>query len=359
MADDAPEEYEKTEDPTEKKLEDARKRGDLARSQEVGNWFIILAATFVVILMADDMVAGVRQTLAAFLEMSYSVEMSGDGLRTLFVPLGLAVAGIMALPLLSLLVAGIVGNLVQNKPVLSLEPITPKLSKISPLAGFKRLFSAQSMVNFLKSLTKLVLVGAVIVFTIWPQRDGLAVAIQLDPAELLDFIQSIAGRVMIGVLIVLTLIAGLDYAWTRHSWWKKQKMTIKELRDEFKQMQGDPQVRAKLRQLRMERGRQRMMAAVPEASVVITNPTHYSIALKFETGMAAPVCVAKGIDEIALKIRELARENDIPLVANPPLARALHASVEIEEEIPEEHYKAVAEVIGYIMRLKQESSWRR
>jgi flagellar biosynthetic protein FlhB len=129
-------------------------------------------------------------------------------------------------------------------------------------------------------------------------------------------------------------------------------MTIKEMRDEFKQLEGDPQVRAKLRQVRIERGRKRMMQNVPRAAVVITNPTHYSIALEYEKGMDAPVCVAKGVDNVAFKIREIAEEHNIPIVENPPLARALHASVEIDDIIPAEHYKAVAEVIGFVMRLR-------
>jgi len=151
---------------------------------------------------------------------------------------------------------------------------------------------------------------------------------------------------------VLSIVAALDFAWQKHTWWEKQRMTIKELRDEYKQMEGDPQVRAKLRQIRVERGKKRMMQNMPRAAVVITNPTHYSVALEYEKGMAAPICVAKGVDAIAFKIRELAEEYDIPIIENPPLARTLHASVEVDDEIPPEHYKAVAEVIGYVMRLR-------
>jgi flagellar biosynthetic protein FlhB len=169
---------------------------------------------------------------------------------------------------------------------------------------------------------------------------------------LMDVTLDMASKVMIGVVAILSIVAAADFAWQKHTWWEKQRMTIKEMRDEHKQMEGDPQVRAKLRQVRIERGRKRMMQNVPRAAVVITNPTHYSIALEYEKGMDAPICVAKGVDNVAFKIREIAEENNIPIVENAPLARALHASVEIDDIIPAEHFKAVAEVIGYVMRLR-------
>jgi flagellar biosynthetic protein FlhB len=152
---------------------------------------------------------------------------------------------------------------------------------------------------------------------------------------------------------VMAIVAGLDWLWTRHDWYEKHKMSLHEIREEFKESEGDPTVKAKLRQIRQMRMRKRMMTEVPKATVVITNPTHYAIALKYETGMNAPRCVAKGMDALALRIRALAEDHRVPIVENPPLARALHKSVEIDEEVPAEHYKAVAEVIGYVMRLRR------
>jgi len=191
----------------------------------------------------------------------------------------------------------------------------------------------------------------------WPERDRLDTIITADPSMIMPVFQEMGIKIIIGTLAVITVVAGLDFMYQRNKWWEKQKMTIKEVRDEYKQMEGDPKVKAKIRQLRAERGRKRMMAAVPDASVIITNPTHYAVALKYEQGMGAPVCLAKGIDAVALKIREIAGENEIPIVENPPLARALHATVEIEEEIPAEHFKAVAQVIGYVMQLRKSRSW--
>ncbi|MEM9206676.1 MAG: EscU/YscU/HrcU family type III secretion system export apparatus switch protein, partial [Pseudomonadota bacterium] len=176
---------------------------------------------------------------------------------------------------------------------------------------------------------------------------------------LMAFTLEISVIIMIAVLAAFAAIAGLDFAYQKFQWMQRQKMTVKEVKDEFKQTEGDPLVKGKIRQIRMERAKARMMAAVPDATVVVTNPTHFSVALKYESGMPAPLCVAKGVDEIALKIRGVATENDVPIVENPPLARALYATVDIDQEIPSEHYKAVAQVIGYVMQLNEKRRWRR
>jgi len=349
---DKPEEHEKTEEPSQKKLEDAHKKGDVAKSQEVNSWFIMVGATIVLMIFSKDMGSTLVSSLKAILSQAHDIPMTGTALVANFRSLGLVILGALTIPFIIFAAAGLAGNLVQHRPLISLEPITPKFSKVSPLAGFKRLFSKTSLVNFTKSLAKLILVSIVIFIIVWPSRDKLDAIVGLDPVKLMDLIHSIASQIMIGVVAILSIIAAIDFAWQKHVWWEKQRMTIKEVRDEHKQMEGDPQVRAKLRQIRVERGRQRMMQNVPRAAVVITNPTHYSIALEYEKGMDAPVCVAKGVDNIAFKIRQIAEENGIPIVENPPLARTLHASVEVDDMIPEEHYKAVAEVIGYIMRLR-------
>ena len=173
-------------------------------------------------------------------------------------------------------------------------------------------------------------------------------------ADFMDLAMKIFGA----VLVVITVIAIADYIYQRNRWWDRLKMTLQEVKDEYKQQEGDPKIKGRVRQIRMERSRRRMMAAVPQATVVITNPTHYAVALKYERSMNAPRCVAKGADAVALRIRALARDNDVPIVENPPLARALYASVDIDDTIPNEHFKAVAEVIGFVMRLKQKAGWR-
>ena len=176
---------------------------------------------------------------------------------------------------------------------------------------------------------------------------------------LLPFIRSIALKLLGTVVAVLAVIATADYLFQYRQWYERQKMSLQEIKEEFRQTEGDPTIKGKLRQLRATRTRKRIIAAVPKASLVITNPTHYAIALKYERGMNAPVCVAKGVDLIARKNREVAEEHRIPVVENPPLARALHATVEIDQEIPQEHYRAVAEIIGYIMRVRRMAAERR
>jgi flagellar biosynthetic protein FlhB len=237
--------------------------------------------------------------------------------------------------------------------VWSAQPLKPQFSKISPAAGIKRLFSSQALVNFAKGLVKLIVVGAVMTALLWPQRERLEGLVQTDLLGTLALTRSYALEMLGVVVAILFFVAAADYLFQYRQWYERQKMSVREMKEEFKQTEGDPLVKGKIRQLRVSRMRKRMMAAVPKASVVITNPTHYAVALQYERGMDAPVCLAKGIDALALRIREVAGEHSIPVVENPPLARALHATVEVDEEIPPEHYKAVAEVIGYVMKLRK------
>jgi len=194
---------------------------------------------------------------------------------------------------------------------------------------------------------------------LWPERHRLESLVTFDPAALLPMTHALSLKLLGTVVAILAIIAAADYLFQYRQWFERQKMSIAELKEEFKQTEGDPAIKAKIRQIRVARMRKRMMAAVPTASVVITNPTHYAVALRYERGMNAPVCVAKGVDLIARKIREVATLHGIPIVENPPLARAVHATVEIDQEIKPEHYKAVAEIIGYVMRLNRSFAGRR
>jgi flagellar biosynthetic protein FlhB len=349
---DEPDESEKTEEPTQKKLDDAKRKGNLPKSQEVTSWFMILAATLFIMIFSGSMAKSLAGLLSGFMGNIHDIPMDGSGLGKTLWKLILGVSAIIGLPFVLFWLAGVAGNIIQYPPILTIEPVKPKLSKISPMSGFKRLFSATSLVNFLKSLFKLTLVSVVIAIIVIPKRDLLDGTITLDPEAVPLVLKNLSLQVLGGVLAVLTVIAGLDYAWQRHSWHKKLRMTLKEVRDEYKEQEGDPHIQAKIRQIRRDKAQQRMMSQVPEATVVITNPTHFAVALKYEEGMPAPVCLAKGQDKIALKIREVAEESQVPIVENPPLARALHATTDIDEEIPVEHFRAVAEVIGYVMRLR-------
>jgi len=194
---------------------------------------------------------------------------------------------------------------------------------------------------------------------LWPERLRLESMVRFDPTALLGISTAMTVHLMGSVVAMLAVVAIADYFFQYRSWFERQKMSLQEVKEEYKQSEGDPHIKGKIRQLRQQRMKKRMMAAVPKASVIITNPTHYSVALSYERGMSAPVCVAKGVDNIAFKIREVARAHDIPIIENVPLARSLYATVEIDAEIPVEHYQAVAEIIGYVMGLRRGLSGRR
>ena len=343
----------KTEDPTQKKLDDALLKGDVAKSQEVNNWFIIAGGTLVLMTFAGNMGEGLTATMRGLIANSYKINVDGPALPSLFQKLGVEMLAAVAMPFLVLTLAALVGNLVQHKLVWTTQGLTPKLSKISPLAGMKRLFSKQALANFAKGIVKLVLLSTVMVMLMWPESDRMEGLVRTDVLALLPFTQVLALKMLGATVALLAVVAGADYFFQYRTWFQKQKMSLHEIKEEFKQTEGDPTVKGKLRQLRLQRSRKRMMAAVPKASVIITNPTHYAIALHYERGMEAPICVAKGMDAIALKIREIAGKHSIPIVENPPLARALHATVEIDQPVPAEHYKAVAEVISYVMKLRR------
>jgi flagellar biosynthetic protein FlhB len=344
---------EKTEDPTQKRLDDALKRGDVVKSQEVSTWFVIAGATLVLSAFSGSMSEQLTGTMRGLIAHSYDIQVDGPALPHLFKKIGFELIAAVAIPFLLLMLAALGGNIIQHRLIWSYEVLAPKLSKVSPLAGLKRLFSKQALANFAKGLVKLLLIGTVLTALMWPERNRLVGLETTDPAAILPLTLILALKLMAAVVAMMAVVAAADYLFQYRQWYERQKMSLQELKEEFKQTEGDPVIRGKMKQVRQHRMRRRMMAAVPKAAVIITNPTHYSIALQYERGMEAPICVAKGIDALALKIREVAGKHSIPIVENPPLARALHATVEVDQAIPHEHYKAVAEVIGYVMKLRR------
>jgi len=344
---------ERSEDPTPKRLDDAIKRGDVVRSAEVNTWFTIAGAVLVLMVFATPMAQTLQTTFRGVLANSYQIPADGPAVADLARKIAIDVLAALGIPLLLLSLAALLGTAIQHRIVFSVEPLLPRLSKISPAAGLKRLFSQQALANFAKGLAKLTIFGAVIAALLWPQRHRLAGLVATDPALILPFIKSLTMRMLGTVVAILAVVAVADYLFQHRQWYARQKMSLREMKEEFRQTEGDPMIKGKIRQLRQARAKRRMMAAVPKASVVITNPTHFAVALQYERGMNAPLCVAKGVDLIARKIREVAEAHGIPVVENPPLARALHGTVEIDQEIPQEHYRAVAEIIGYLMRLRR------
>ncbi|WP_027583128.1 flagellar biosynthesis protein FlhB [Bradyrhizobium sp. Ai1a-2] len=343
----------KTEDPTQKRLDDAHAKGDVAKSQEVNTWFVIAGGTLVLSTFSTSTAAGILTPLRNLIANSWMIRTDGPGLLSLMQTLGIAIIAAIGVPLLMLMLAAIAGNMIQHRLVWSAESLTPKFSKISPGAGFKRIFGKQAAANFLKGIFKLVALGAVMMAVLWPERERLESLLRIDVASILPATTSLTVHLMGAVVAMLAVVAIADYFFQYRQWYERQKMSLQEMKEEFKQSEGDPHIKGRIRQLRQQRMKKRMMAAVPKASVIITNPTHYSVALAYDRSMQAPVCVAKGVDVIAFKIREIAKDHDIPIVENVPLARALYATVDIDEEIPVEHYHAVAEIIGYVMGLKR------
>jgi len=344
----------KTEEPSQKKLDDARQKGQVAVSRELNHWFMIFGGTLFVAMLAPGALTGIYKASLRHIAAPQDIVTDGSGLTGLFVSLYMNVGLAMFAPFGLLIILALAAGFVQNGMLFSAESIKPKLNKISPLAGLKRMFGMKSIVEFGKGIAKIVVVGAIGMMVVWPEFELVDQLPSYSMPDLLQFIGPVATKLLVAVLAVVTLIAGADVFYQRYSHMKSMRMSKQEVRDEHKQSDGDPMIKSRLRQLRMERARKRMMASVPKATVIVTNPTHYSIALKYEHGsMDAPILVAKGVDAVAFRIRELAKTHDIPIVENPPLARALYASVEIDRPIPAEHYKAVAEIIGYVMKLKR------
>jgi len=342
---------EKTEDPSQKRLDEAVRHGDVAKSQEVNTWFVTAASGLVLLSFSASAAGELRVLFRNLLANAHQVPADGAALAVMAEHFGAKAIAAIALPILLLALAAICGNMVQHRLVWSVEVLMPKLARISPIAGLKRLFSKQALANFAKGLVKLAIVGSVFVALMWPERRRFDGMVTLDPEALLPMARALALKLFGAVVAILAIIAAADYLFQYRQWFERQKMSLREVKEEFRQSDGDPKIKAKIKQLRANRAKRRMMAAVPKATVVITNPTHYAVALQYERGMPAPVCVAKGVDSLALKIREVAGAHDVAIVENPPLARTLHAAVDIDQEIPAEHYKAVAEVIGYVMRL--------
>ena len=346
----------KTEQPTEKKRQDARKEGQVAKSEEIGTAATMLIMFFCLRLFGPWL----YRNIVSLMQYDFGlIPYSQDAMHALFASGYLAwlfqQVLIIALPLLFIsLLIGLVTNLLQVGWAPTSKPMMPKFNKFNPVSGFKRMFSMESVVKLVKSLAKLTLVGLVVYFVL---RDRLLIMPAMFDMEMMSSVLIMADMVIdlglaVGVLFIF--IAALDYAWTRYSHTKKLKMTKQEVKDEYKQQEGDPKIKSKIRQKMQEASMRRMMQNVPQADVVITNPTHYAVALRYNNMIdKAPVVVAKGVDFAAKRIRDKAKEHDVVIVENPALARTLYAEVDVGEEIPYELWEAVVEILAYVFKLRQ------
>lgn len=340
----------RTEEPTPKRLEEARRKGDAPKSQELIAAAMLAAGAMSLWLLAGPAAKGLAQTGAAFLDHPHQFAVDGASLTRLFAAIAARLAAVGAGLALFFVGAALLANIVQARPVFTAARMAPKLSKLSPLAGLKRIFGPSGLFNFTKGVFKLLIVGSILVWAMWPQRDLLVGLIDAGARELLAIARVEILKLLALAIGAMSVIAALDYGFQRHSWRKRLRMTREEVRREMKETEGDPLIRGRLRRERETRARRRMLVAVKDATVLIMNPTHYAVALKYEEGSeGAPVCIAKGADETALRMRQVANDNGVPVIENPPLARALFAAAEIDEEIPVEQYEAVAAVIGYVL----------
>jgi flagellar biosynthetic protein FlhB len=353
MADDPESGGEKSEEPTGKKLSDASNKGSVAQSQEIQSWAVMLIITLLMVGAIPSIMAYVSNFNQKFIENAHDFSTSSDDVQNLFKEVVLEI-GIVILPLMfSFLLVGVFVQIIQVGWNPSFEKFQIKLDKFSPAKGVKKLFGVRPLVEAGKGVVKLGIVGTVIFMLVAPMLVDVELLPAFDLMHTLERIKVIALVILAATVMIMTVIAAIDYIYQKWDHTEKLKMTKQEVKDETKQQDGDPKIKQRIAALRMERQRERMMQAIGKADVIITNPTHYAIALQYDMDtMPAPILVGKGMDSLALRIREVAEENDIPIVENPPLARALYAAVEIDEEIPAEHFHAVAEVIGYVFRLK-------
>ncbi|MGE3624703.1 MAG: flagellar biosynthesis protein FlhB [Bdellovibrionales bacterium] len=350
---DSTDDSQKTEEPTARKLEEARKKGQVIYSREVSTWMMLFAATILILGGGPALMNSLTAMFKSLLAGIAHIPADGGGLQTTITDIFASLSWQVMLPLFALAIIGILSGLVQTGLIFSAAPISPDLSKISPLKGLMRLFSARSIVEFIKGIVKIVVISAAIAVVTMPYFDSIDHFIDQPIIEALVDFKNIFLKMMIATLAILFVLAIADYLYQRHEFMKKMRMSKQEIKDEFKQTEGDPAVKGRLREIRAQKARQRMMQAVPTSDVVITNPTHYAVALKYDTKeMAAPQMVAKGTDMIAQRIKDIAKENDVPIIENPALARALFDGMDVEQTIPFEHFKAVAEVISYVFKLK-------
>ena len=342
---------EKSEKATPKKREEARKKGTVAKSTDINGVAVLLAGFGMLAAVGPAMFERLQQSMRHLLQMTATpsiVEM--DGLGALFGELGIVFAMTVGPIAGACMVIGLLVNVAQVKWKPSWKSVTPDPRKLNPVSGAKSILGKKAWFELVKNLLKVAVVGGVVAMVVTPKLDELASLVGMPPAALMVELSKQTFSIAMRACVAYFFIAVADYAYQRWSVEKQLKMTKDEVKQEFKGQEASAEVRGARKRRQMEGARARMMQDVPEADVVVTNPTHYAIALKYDSEKAAPVVIAKGKDIIAFKIRDLARQNGVPVVPDPPLARSLHASVEVGHMIPEELYQAVAQLLAFVYR---------
>ena len=352
MAEEAPSGGERTEAPSSKRREDFRKKGQIAQSKEVQTAALFTVMLLFWIFYLPTFWRGLSDLLASIWQSIHAVELTPQSTMNMFLFL-LQKSGMLLLPLFVLvLLIGFFSSFLQFGWLLTAKPLIPDFAKLDPIQGFGRMFSRRSVVELVKSLLKVLLISWVAVTTVINNFNEALILIDTSIPLTLVFLAKVSMLILAKICAVMILIAILDFSFTKWEMEEKMKMTKQELKEEFKETEGDPHIKAQIRSIQQQMARKRMMAEVPRADVVITNPTHLSVAIRYDSKkMDAPVVIAKGADFVAMKIREIAREHDIPLVENPPVARLLH-KIDLGATIPEELFRAVAEILAHVYSIK-------
>ncbi|MCI6285148.1 flagellar biosynthesis protein FlhB [Selenomonas sp.] len=341
----------KTEEPTAKKREDAAKKGQIGKSQEISTAFVLLIGFFVIKVIWEQIYANIAEyTVYIFGHLNQTVDV--ETVLNLFLGMIIILARTAFPIMMAVMVVGLAVNIFQTGWHFNTEKLEPKLDNLNPINGFGRIFSKRSLVELVKSLLKIAIIGFFIYHYLKDEILTMPQFIFYDLTTSLSKISDIIFGLAFQIIGVIMVLAFADLAYQKWQTTQDLKMTKQEVKDEFKQTEGDPQIKGKIRQKQRQMAMSRMMQEVPKADVIVTNPTHFAVALKYEKGMMAPKVVAKGADFVAQKIKSVGRENDVPLVENRPLARALYASAEVGDFVPRELYQSVAEVLAYVYRLK-------
>ncbi len=352
MAEDS--DLEKTEQPSQRKLDQAREKGQVARSRELSTFAVMIAGGGTLWVMGESFTRSLVKLLHNGLTLDREMAFNTALMAPRLYELSLDALIIFAPFILAVMIAAAFSPLLLNGWLFSAEALQPQFSRMNPISGIGRMFSTHSLIELVKAIAKSVLVGGVGAWVIWHYRDaflalGSQTALQAIPQ--MGHLIGVSFMTIVGAMLLIVMIDVPFQLWDHN---KKLMMTKEEIRQEAKETEGDPQVKGRIRSLQREAARRRMMSAIPTADVVVTNPTHYAVALKYaENGMRAPEVVAKGSHLLALRIREIAQENNVPILEAPPLARALHKHCELGQTIPEALYTAVAEVLAYVYQLRR------
>ena len=346
----APERDSKTEEATPRKLEQAHAKGDGAKTMDLASFATLAASASVILMTGGWLSRNMMMQLTPFFAHPEAMSMHGRGGIEVLRYAMLAGAPALLIVMLTTGIAGAAAGLLQSGLRITPDKLKPDWSKLSIPKGLQRIFGPDGLMQFVKSVVKVLMTGAIAYWVLKPVLPQFAELSAVDPVAMLPFGIGILKRLVFAVAGLTLVVAAADWLWQRQRFMARMRMTREEVKEDFKQSEGDPHVRARQKQIRHERARRRMMQAVPDATVVIMNPTHYAVALKYEQGEdAAPLCVAKGMDTLALKIRAVAEEAGVPVIEDAPLARALYAAVDIDDMIPAAHYEAVAKIIGFIL----------